>query len=102
MLDNVDLVDALEDTKVTVDGWINGWINKQINYHNTNQTKAEEVAEELRQGEATRKEIDTNRDAYRQASRRGTILYFVLRDLASINSMYQHSLTAYLAVSWGF
>ena len=76
MLDNVELVQTLEDTKA----------------------KASEVAEKLKLGESTAVEIDKNRDTYRPAAKRGAILFFVLSEMASVNSMYQYSLTAYLEV----
>ena len=74
MLDNVELVQTLEETK----------------------SKASEVAEKLKLGARTAEEIEKNRDSYRLAARRGAILFFVLSDLSTINSMYQYSLSAYL------
>jgi len=76
MLDNVELVQTLDETKA----------------------KASEVAEKLKLGEKTAIEIEKNRDMYRPAAKRGAILFFVLAEMASINSMYQYSLTAYLEV----
>jgi len=76
MLDNVELVHTLENTKA----------------------KAGEVAEKLKLGERTAAEIESNRDTYRPAAKRGAILFFVLAEMASINSMYQYSLAAYLEV----
>ena len=77
MLDNVELVQTLENTKA----------------------KAGEVAEKLKLGERTAGEIENNRDTYRPAAKRGAILFFVLAEMASVNSMYQYSLAAYLEVS---
>ena len=77
MLDNVELVQTLEDTKA----------------------KAGEVAEKLKLGEKTAAEIEKNRDTYRPVAKRGAIPFFVLSEMASINSMYQYSLAAYLEVS---
>jgi len=77
MLDNMELIQTLDDTKA----------------------KAGEVAEKLKLGEQTVAEIERNRDAYRPAAKRGAILFFVLAEMASINSMYQYSLAAYLEVS---
>jgi len=76
MLDNMELVQTLDDTKA----------------------KASEVAEKLKLAEQTVVEIEKNRDAYRPAAKRGAILFFVLAEMASINSMYQYSLAAYLEV----
>ncbi|KAL3856163.1 hypothetical protein ACJMK2_010948 [Sinanodonta woodiana] len=76
MLDNVELISTLEETK----------------------TKATEVFEKLKLGAKTAVDIDKLRDGYRPAARRGAILFFVLADLAMINSMYQYSLSSYLEV----
>ena len=50
----------------------------------------------------TSKEIEAVRDGYRPAARRGAVLFFVLSEMAAINSMYQYSLSSYLEVSEGF
>ena len=76
MLDNTELVQTLEDTK----------------------SKATEVFEKLRQSAVTAADIDKVRDGYRPAARRGAVLFFVLAEMAVINTMYQYSLSAYLQV----
>ena len=76
MLDNVELVTTLEETK----------------------SKAGEVAEKLKLGAKTAIEIDKMRDGYRPAAKRGAILFFVLSEMSTINTMYQYSLAAYLEV----
>ncbi|XP_051831868.1 dynein axonemal heavy chain 10 [Antechinus flavipes] len=76
MLDNVDLVQTLEETK----------------------TKATEVSEKLKLAEKTAVDIDRLRDGYRPASKRGAILFFVLSEMALVNTMYQYSLSAFLDV----
>ncbi|XP_075390744.1 dynein axonemal heavy chain 10 [Tenrec ecaudatus] len=76
MLDNVELVQTLEDTK----------------------SKATEVSEKLKLAEKTALDIDRLRDGYRPAARRGAILFFVLSEMALVNSMYQYSLIAFLEV----
>ncbi|XP_014779882.1 dynein axonemal heavy chain 10 isoform X2 [Octopus bimaculoides] len=76
MLDNVELVSTLEETK----------------------TKATEVIEKLALGEKTAKDIDKLRDGYRPAAKRGAILFFVLAEMSVIDNMYQYSLSAYLHV----
>ncbi|GAB1598225.1 dynein axonemal heavy chain 10 isoform X2 [Argonauta hians] len=76
MLDNVELVSTLEETK----------------------SKATEVIEKLALGEKTAKDIDKLRDGYRLAAKRGAILFFVLAEMSLIDNMYQYSLTAYLHV----
>lgn len=43
-------------------------------------------------------DIDTLRDGYRPAAKRGAVLFFVLTEMALVNSMYQFSLASYLEV----
>ncbi|XP_072163343.1 dynein axonemal heavy chain 10-like [Diadema setosum] len=76
MLDNVELVSTLEETK----------------------SKASEVTEKLKLAATTAVDIDKLRDGYRPAAKRGAILFFVLSEMALINSMYQYSLAAFLGV----
>ncbi|GCB81414.1 hypothetical protein scyTo_0021835, partial [Scyliorhinus torazame] len=76
MLDNVELVETLEETK----------------------TKATEVMEKLILAEKTAVDIDKLRDGYRPAAKRGAILFFVLAEMAMVNSMYQYSLASFLEV----
>ncbi|XP_054466216.1 dynein axonemal heavy chain 10 [Anoplopoma fimbria] len=76
MLDNTELVYTLEETK----------------------SKASEVSEKLQLAEKTSVDIDKLRDGYRPASKRGAILFFVLTEMALVNSMYQYSLASYLDV----
>ncbi|XP_033627732.1 dynein heavy chain 10, axonemal-like [Asterias rubens] len=76
MLDNVELVQTLEETK----------------------SKATEVADKLKLAAKTAIDIDKLRDGYRPAAKRGAILFFVLSEMALINTMYQYSLAAYLDV----
>lgn len=56
------------------------------------------MSEKLALGAVTAKDIDKLRDGYRPAAKQGAILFFVLSDLASVNSMYQYSLATYLEV----
>ncbi|KAK2497325.1 hypothetical protein MC885_009648 [Smutsia gigantea] len=76
MLDNMELLQTLEETK----------------------SKAMEVSEKLKLAEKTALDIDRLRDGYRPAARRGAILFFVLSEMALVNSMYQYSLIAFLEV----
>ncbi|XP_031712248.1 dynein heavy chain 10, axonemal [Anarrhichthys ocellatus] len=76
MLDNTELIYTLEETKA----------------------KASEVFEKLQLLEKTSLAIDQLRDSYRPAAKRGAILFFVLTEMALVNSMYQHSLASYLEV----
>ncbi|XP_051490092.1 dynein axonemal heavy chain 10 [Apus apus] len=79
MLDNLDLVQTLEETK----------------------SKATEVIEKLKLAETTARDIDRLRDGYRPAAKRGAILFSVLSEMALVNTMYQYSLVAFLEV-FGF
>uniref|UniRef100_A0A336KTI1 CSON011058 protein n=1 Tax=Culicoides sonorensis TaxID=179676 RepID=A0A336KTI1_CULSO len=76
MLDNTELVTTLENTK----------------------TKASEILEKLALAQVTSKEIEVLRDGYRSVSKRGAILFFVLSDLALVDTMYQYSLHSFLVV----
>uniref|UniRef100_A0A8C3JB17 Dynein axonemal heavy chain 10 n=1 Tax=Calidris pygmaea TaxID=425635 RepID=A0A8C3JB17_9CHAR len=76
MLDNLDLVQTLEETKY----------------------KATEVIEKLNLAETTAVDIDRLRDGYRPAARRGAILFSVLSEMALVNIMYQYSLVSFLEV----
>ncbi|XP_070572584.1 dynein axonemal heavy chain 10-like isoform X2 [Ptychodera flava] len=76
MLDNTELVQTLEDTK----------------------SKATEVSDKLKLAAKTAIDIDKLRDGYRPAAKRGAILFFVLAEMALINSMYQYSLASFLDV----
>ncbi|XP_071339029.1 dynein axonemal heavy chain 10 [Trachinotus anak] len=76
MLDNTELVHTLEITK----------------------SKASEVSEKLKLAEKTSRDIDELRDGYRPVAKRGAILFFVLTEMALVNSMYQYSLASYLEV----
>ncbi|XP_071619148.1 dynein axonemal heavy chain 10 isoform X2 [Heliangelus exortis] len=76
MLDNMDLVETLEETKC----------------------KAVEVIEKLKLAETTAVDIDRLRDGYRPAARRGAILFSVLSEMALVNIMYQYSLVSFLEV----
>lgn len=76
MLDNVELVTTLENTK----------------------SKASEVFLKLQLAESTSLDIDKLRNGYRSAAKRGAILFFLLSNMATVNSMYQYSLSSYLEV----
>uniref|UniRef100_A0A803XS79 Dynein axonemal heavy chain 10 n=1 Tax=Meleagris gallopavo TaxID=9103 RepID=A0A803XS79_MELGA len=76
MLDNIDLVQTMEETK----------------------SKATEVIEKLHLAETTAADIDQLRDGYRPAARRGAILFSVLSEMAVVNIMYQYSLVSFLEV----
>ncbi|KAK3924935.1 Dynein heavy chain 10, axonemal [Frankliniella fusca] len=76
MLDNQELIETLENTK----------------------TKATEVTSKLELAASTAADIDLLRDGYRSVSHRGAMLFFLLSDMATVNTMYQYSLASYLEV----
>ncbi|POI33535.1 hypothetical protein CIB84_002713, partial [Bambusicola thoracicus] len=76
MLDNIDLVQTMEETK----------------------SKATEVIEKLDLAATTAADIDQLRDGYRPAARRGAVLFSVLSEMAVVNIMYQYSLVSFLEV----
>lgn len=71
ILDNEVLINTLETSKIT----------------------STAIQERVKLAEVTEKEITAARELYRVVSNRGSILYFVISDLALIDSMYQYSLT---------
>lgn len=70
ILDQDTLIDILEESKV----------------------KSAEINERMAQSKIVEEEITTTRNMYISVSVRGSILYFVIADLAGIDSMYQNSL----------
>ena len=57
-----------------------------------------QVGDKLKLAAKTAIDIDKLRDGYRPAAKRGAILFFVLAEMALINTMYQYSLAAFLDV----
>lgn len=76
MLDNVELIRTLEETKA----------------------KATEIAAKLILANQTSAEVEVSRDAYRPVAQCGAVLFFVLAELSTINPMYEYSLSAFLEV----
>lgn len=50
----------------------------------------------MEEAERTQYDIKKQRELYRRVATRGSVLYFVVADLANINYMYQYSLDFYL------
>jgi dynein heavy chain len=71
ILDNEDLIETLEISK----------------------TKSKVITVSLSEAEEVEQQINETRNKYRDVSVRGSILYFVIADLASIDPMYQNSLS---------
>ncbi|KAI8814786.1 dynein heavy chain and region D6 of dynein motor-domain-containing protein [Cladochytrium replicatum] len=76
MLDNVELIRTLEETKF----------------------KATEIAQKLIMANQTSAEVEISRDAYRPVAKCGAVLFFVMAELSTINPMYEYSLAAFLEV----
>ncbi len=70
LLDDEELVSTLESSKIT----------------------SKSIAEKLVESEALEKVIEETRSQYRKVSVRGSLLFFVIKDLAGIDPMYQYSL----------
>lgn len=66
-----------------------------INTLANSKTTSSIIKERVEESEKTEREINEAREKYRSAATRGSIIYFVISDLASIDPMYQYSLTYY-------
>lgn len=64
-----------------------------INTLKTSKLTSGVIQGRVKEAEVTEKEINAAREQYRPVATRGSILYFVVADLALIDSMYQYSLT---------
>ncbi|KAJ3032226.1 Dynein heavy chain 6, axonemal [Rhizophlyctis rosea] len=63
-----------------------------INTLNQSKVTSAAIKERVAQAEATEKEINVAREKYRPVAIRGSVLYFVVADLAEMDPMYQFSL----------
>jgi len=70
ILDQDDLINVLDQSKIT----------------------SAEINERIAQAVVVEKEINETRMGYTQVAVRGSVLYFVIADMANINDMYQNSL----------
>lgn len=76
MLDNMELIETLDHTK----------------------SSAHDAMTKLYLAQVTAADVNKLRDGYRPVAKRGAILFFVLADMAMVNSMYQYSLISYVKV----
>ncbi|XP_024377701.2 uncharacterized protein [Physcomitrium patens] len=70
ILDDVDLINTLAESKVTSD----------------------DIKIKVAEAETTELSIDETREVYRPVAKRASLLYFCISDLASVDPMYQYSL----------
>ena len=70
LLDDVELISTLESSKIT----------------------SVSITEKLKESELLEKIIEETRSQYKPVSIRGSLLFFVIKDLAGIDPMYQYSL----------
>lgn len=60
-----------------------------INTLNNSKVTSGMISSRVKEAEETERNINEAREAYRSVAKRGSILYFVMADLALINPMYQ-------------
>ena len=70
LLDDVDLISTLESSKMT----------------------SEEIKIKIEESTVLEEKIEATRNGYRDVSIRGSILFFVIKELSIIDPMYQYSL----------
>lgn len=64
-----------------------------INVLEASKNKAHLIQTELANAMIIEENVKQTRDSYKQISERGSVIYFVIADLAGIDPMYQYSLT---------
>ncbi|CEM19434.1 unnamed protein product [Vitrella brassicaformis CCMP3155] len=69
-----------------------------INTLDESKKTSETVGERMKVAEVTAKEINDARESYRSVALRGSLLYFVIADLALIDPMYQYSLDYFVGL----
>jgi hypothetical protein len=76
ILDDEELINTLNDSKVT----------------------SEVISVRVHDAELTEKDISVAREKYRPVATRGSVMYFVVADLAEVDPMYQYSLKYFTQV----
>jgi hypothetical protein len=65
----------------------------------TSKVKSQEISLKVQEAEITEKQIDESRNMYRPVAYRGSILYFCIADLGTIDPMYQvHTYIQYICL----
>ena len=67
-----------------------------INYLDKSKITSKEIKVAMEENEQAQLEIEEARSKYQVVAERGSILYFVIADLAGIDPMYQYSLSYFL------
>lgn len=62
------------------------------------QERSKDIKIKLKEGAITQKEIEEARQSYYDVANRGAILFFCIKKLSAISSMYEYSLGSYLSV----
>jgi len=66
--------------------------HKLIDTLATSKVKSEEITKKVEEAEKTEEQIDVSRNMYRSVAFRGSVLYFCIADLGTVDPMYQYSL----------
>jgi dynein heavy chain len=74
ILDNIELIEGLEETKAT----------------------SKEIAIQVEEAQKTEKQINLSREMYREVAAEGSMLFFLIIQLCFIEHMYQYSLDAFV------
>ena len=69
-----------------------------INALALSKTTSKAINQRLTEAEATTLEINTTREGYRSVATRGSVIYFVVANLALVDPMYQYSLQFYKGI----
>ena len=69
-----------------------------IDVLNTAKTKSVEISKALETARITTANIEVNRESYKEVAWRGSILFFSISGLSTIDNMYEYSLSSYMTV----
>jgi dynein heavy chain len=69
-----------------------------IDVLNTAKTKSVEISKALEFARITTANIEVNRESYKEVAWRGSILFFSISGLSTIDNMYEYSLSSYMTV----